>query len=153
MDASYVNSGPSINQWLWNFGDGNGSSLQHPVHDYLQGGKFNVELVVTNEAGCNDTAEKEVSTEYVYYFPNAFSPNDDGINDFFAGSGFGSKDFKLTVFNRYGQVQFTTSNPGESWNGKYNGHRVPLGTYIYVASITDFLDNLHELQGAVCVIR
>ena len=45
-------------QWNWNFGDGNSSTLQNPIHVYLTNGSFNVTLIVTNGASCSDTITK-----------------------------------------------------------------------------------------------
>lgn len=152
-DSSYVTAGPAINKWLWNFGDGNISSFQHPFHEYITGGLHRVQLITINEAGCSDTAEKEVSTNYVYYFPNAFTPNADDKNDLFSGIGFGLKEYKIAVFNRFGQLVFTSNDPDASWNGTFRNHPVPQGAYIYIVNITDFFNKTHIIDGMVNVIR
>ena len=54
-DSSVVVTGTPINQWLWDFGDGNSSSIQNPVHSYVNAGNYNVSLIVTNFGGCSDT--------------------------------------------------------------------------------------------------
>ncbi len=65
--------------------------------------------------------------------PNAFSPNADGRNDEIKALLFCSRltQFALTIFNRYGQVVFETSDPAQGWNGNFNGGRADVGTYFY----------------------
>ncbi|MEP7170111.1 MAG: T9SS type B sorting domain-containing protein [Bacteroidota bacterium] len=152
-DASYVVAGSAINHWLWNFGDGNTSPHQNNIHDYSTGGFYTVQLVVVNEDGCTDTAAKNIATEYSCYFPNTFTPNNDGRNDFFNGVLSGEKVFRMYIYNRYGQMLFTTDNPSSSWNGTYKNHPVPEGTYIYKADITDLFDKTHLLAGIVNLVR
>ncbi len=64
-------------------------------------------------------------------FPNAFSPNGDGINDIYkAKDGYQSiVEFKATIYNRYGQKIYTWTDPAGGWDGTHNGHDVPEGTY------------------------
>nr|MBP7471385.1 gliding motility-associated C-terminal domain-containing protein [Prevotella sp.] len=64
-------------------------------------------------------------------FPNAFSPNGDGINDTYgAKSGYKSiVDFQATIFNRWGQKIYSWSDPSGGWDGTYNGKDVKQGTY------------------------
>jgi gliding motility-associated-like protein len=63
--------------------------------------------------------------------PNAFSPNDDGINDIYkAKEGYQSlTEFHAYIFNRWGQKLFEWNDPAQGWDGKYNGHPVKQGVY------------------------
>jgi gliding motility-associated-like protein len=96
--------------------------------------------LVSNEFYCSDSIEKSVyvAPEVTYFLPNAFTPNYDGINDIFVGKGFTQyiKDFHLTVFNRWGEVIFSTNDVEEGWNGsKFNkGTLLPIGVYLVVYS-------------------
>ena len=56
-----TDSDGSITSWNWNFGDGNSSSLQHPQHTYLQGGNYEVSLVVTDDGGASHSILKSLS--------------------------------------------------------------------------------------------
>ena len=73
----------------------------------------------------------------VYDLPNAFTPNDDGNNDFFKprkSCFIASVDFK--VFNRWGQLVFQTTDPAINWNGnQLQGQKLPSGTYYYVCKV------------------
>ena len=153
MDSSYVIGNPLIVEWHWNFGDAIISSDQNPAHAYETLGKYTVHLTVTNEDGCSDTAKKEISTPSYFYFPNAFSPNGDGRNDFFSGSVSGYKAFELFIFDRYGKEVFKTNNPKVQWNGKFKNNPGKEGSYIYKANIIDLYEKNHVLAGTVNLIR
>jgi gliding motility-associated-like protein len=62
-----------------------------------------------------------VEKPYSLYAPNAFSPDGDGINDFFSISGQSLSDFQIEVYNRWGQMVYKSKNISDNWNGKYNG--------------------------------
>ena len=68
---------------------------------------------------------------YAIYAPNAFSPDGDGLNDFFKVSGQGIIDFEMEIFNRWGQMVFKSSNINEKWDGTFRGKRFT-NRYIYL---------------------
>lgn len=153
IDSSYVIAGPAIIDWQWDFGDGTSSSVQNNIHEYERGGKYPVRLVVTNDYGCIDTTVKEIITEYASWFPNAFSPNGDGKNDFFNGILTNVNDFDMHIFNRYGELIFETKNVMEMWNGFYQNHRAPEGAYVYKVNVTDVFNKTHLIAGTVNLVR
>ncbi|MCX7745202.1 MAG: PKD domain-containing protein, partial [Flavobacteriales bacterium] len=61
-DQSFTNNNVPINQWQWNFGDGNTSNQQNPQHTYANTGNYTVELIVTTQNGCRDTVQLNVNT-------------------------------------------------------------------------------------------
>lgn len=127
-------SSGSIVSWFWNFGDGDTDSVQHPLHAFRDTGLFNVILVVENEYGCTDTAEKPIRSypPFEFFIPNTFTPNNDGLNDYFNGKGQGFVEFKMWIFNRWGEKIYETDTYGRGWNGKNrNGKDEPIGTYVY----------------------
>lgn len=71
------------------------------------------------------------------YVPNAFSPNDDGLNDGFIPVLYGYedvKDYKLRIFNRWGEIIFETSNPDIKWTGNWINYKAFLGVYEWTLS-------------------
>lgn len=84
------------------------------------------------------------------YVPNAFTPNDDGLNDRLkpAYSSF-IKKVRMKIFNRQGQVIFD----GDTWDGRYRGVMQPNGVYIYTVTYTDHQDVQRFLKGHVALIR
>ena len=65
------------------------------------------------------------------YFPSAFSPNGDGLNDTFGAVGEGIEKYRLTVYNRWGEVIFSSYDINTRWDGFYKGSPIPFGTYNY----------------------
>jgi len=73
----------------------------------------------------------EVIPPLSIYIPSAFTPNGDGMNDRFGAKGEGISDYHLLVYDRWGEVIFESTNPGDQWDGKYKGEPVEQGTYVY----------------------
>jgi gliding motility-associated-like protein len=90
--------------------------------------------------------------------PNAFSPNDDGIDELFfpiIDCDLPYQDFVFRIFNRWGQCVFYTSDPlSTGWNGLFNGHQQPISTFAYELIYTDpFTHEKHFLKGNLELIR
>ncbi len=109
-------------------------------------------LQVISNDGCG-TAMDTVRV-FVYkdvFVPNAFSPNDDGLNDTWNIPALAAyPEFELTVFNRAGQVVFQNKNDNRPWNGKFKGNLLPVGIYIYVI---DIKGGGEKIKGTVALLR
>lgn len=93
--------------------------------------------------------------EYVFFTPNAFSPNGDGINDTWRpiNNVIDLDAYQLQVFDRWGHEVFVSYDPFEDWDGTMDGERVPLGVYVYRAKYREaFTKDWHEVMGHVTVI-
>lgn len=137
--------------WLWEFGDGQVSKEQNPVHTYTQPGEYHVTLTVTNNLGCVTTIVHGpfmVGTPDLF-IPNVFSPNDDGTNDVFIVDYTGSQPFNLKIFNRWGAELYDSKNKVAGWNGLTNeGERAAEGVYFYRVAIGD-----KTYAGSVTLVR
>lgn len=71
----------------------------------------------------------------VIEIPNVFTPNNDGINDLFSISAEGYENAALTIYNRWGEIVFKTTDLNLSWDGKKNGRDCSEGTYYYALSV------------------
>ncbi len=88
------------------------------------------------------------------YFPTAFTPNNDGRNDLFRGKGNRSvKNYRLTVYNRWGQTVFNTANVLEGWDGRINGLLQSSGLYIWMAEYKTKAGVVKKQKGTVVLIR
>lgn len=89
-----------------------------------------------------------------FFFPAAFSPNGDGINDLFGvlGNLEGLKNFSIAVYNRFGQVLFKTNDPYKKWDGKINGKLANMGAYIWMANYY-FRGKQQSAKGMITVIH
>ncbi|MFN4145588.1 MAG: gliding motility-associated C-terminal domain-containing protein [Runella sp.] len=87
------------------------------------------------------------------FLPDAFSPNDDRINDNFGLVGQFVEKATMVIFNRWGQVVFSSTNAKEGWNGKINEQPAPEGTYVYKVEGSDSLGKPFVKTGTVLLIR
>src|SRR6185503_6434167 len=100
---------------------------------FKDAGSFAVALVSTNKWGCQDTVVKSLKIEedFTIYVPNVFSPNGDELNDIFLPIGRGISHYKLSVFNRWGEKIFETTDIHTGWNGTVNGETCQVGSYVW----------------------
>lgn len=88
------------------------------------------------------------------YVPNAFTPNNDGVNDIFKMINFRNEELlEFKVFNRWGTILFSTKDPHEGWDGTFRQSMQPMGVYGYVIRIK-YPDNIVETyKGTVTLIK
>ena len=85
--------------------------------------------------------------------PNAFSPNNDGVNDFWGITGLGINTIYLRVYNRWGEKVFETHNLADTWDGKYKGFNCEIGVYAYYLTGTFNNNETFVRKGNVSLIR
>ncbi len=132
--ADYINAGAMGATWLWNTGQTTSSiSVTSP-------GTYAATVKI---GGCIATDSVAVTNDCHVVIPNCFSPNRDGVNDYFNPREFfegGLKTFAMRIYNRWGQTVFEgNSTQGRGWDGMYNGVAQPEGVYIYTINAT-FID-------------
>jgi gliding motility-associated-like protein len=145
----------------WDFGDGSTSTEENPVYSYTAPGEYQVIMYTENEFGCNDTAMLTISiTENVkVFFPTAFTPNGDGLNDCFTMSGTTNDiidKFGLRIYYRWGDVVYETTvrTPDCVWDGRdLEGNLVPADTYVYHIYGEDYKGNNYNFKGVIAVVR
>jgi gliding motility-associated-like protein len=144
---------------LWTFDTIGVSLLQSPTFTFQDTGLYKVEQVVFNASGCTDTA-----TVYIpiypfinFFMPNAFTPNNDGLNDVFipVGSFFGIGFYNFSIWNRWGERIFFTEDYATGWNGQKNntGENAPPGVYAYTIDYIDGRGESKKLKGQCTLIR
>lgn len=88
------------------------------------------------------------------YVPNSFTPNGDGLNDVLRPITVGIKTFHFfNVYNRYGQLIFSSSNEKSGWDGKYKGVLQNLNTFVWIAEAVDYKGNLIQRKGTTTIIQ
>lgn len=139
----------------WSFGDGTLRDLENPEYTYYDTGSFTVTLRVENSIGCwDDTSQTlRIDDEFVLYIPNVFDPNLDQLNDEWGIYIRGVKEYKLSVFNRFGQVMWESSPAETHWDGTFLDEPVPLGFYFYRLTYTAMDGTEHEETGKFNLIR
>lgn len=92
--------------------------------------------------------------EQKLYVPNAFTPNNDGLNDVFRPVFTGpATKFDFKIFNRWGQLIFQTHTPNEGWNGMYRGTAQPKDVYVYYITAKGDCNGTFERKGTFVLIR
>ncbi len=138
--------------YLWNFGDNDISYEDSPTHEYKQTGLFWVTLVAIN-GQCTDTVQQSIYIDpvFVFYMPNAFTPNDDGHNDNFFGNGQGYDSLDMIVYNRWGERLYYELNSKTifiGWDGNCgicsNQKTAQEDVYIYVVKVKAWDRRLHQ---------
>ncbi len=157
--ASFTDRSQNAVSWFWDFDRESFSTLEHPTYTFRDTGLQEIKLIVTRDNGCQDTIVKviDVVPIVMYHMPNAFTPNNDGANETFFGKGRldGIKDFEFTIWNRWGERIFQTSDPDEGWNGRTQnvGELAPIGSYMYLVTYVGPRGELHKLKGNANLIR
>lgn len=156
LDAIDV-QGVGFDQYVWTPASGlSNSSIFDPVASFGETGIYIYVVTATAPDGCSgsDSITIKVYALADIFVPNAFTPNGDGHNDLLRAIPVSMRSFKyLTVFNRWGQQVFTTTNPGVGWDGTFGGHEAPAGTYIWMAGGVDYTGRVVERKGTVILIR
>ena len=145
--------GNNVNDWLWDYGDGEGDNLQNPIHSYAEGGDFEIFLIVTDENGCQDTVSKIITVALPPVLPTGFTPNGDGENDvhIIRGGPFQLVDYR--VYNKWGELIFTSNGELVGWDGTYKGELAPMGVYTWTFVVTLANGKTIKQSGDVTLIR
>ena len=114
-------------------------------------------LTVTDDNGCTgrDSITVIDSTCLTYFFmPNAFTPNNDKLNDVFRPRFSGAlSDYHLSIYNRWGKLIFSNNDPFAGWDGTVNGYLQPPDVYVWVCSYSLDRNPIHTEKGTITLIR
>jgi gliding motility-associated-like protein len=150
----------AIVQHDWSFGDGGNSGDESPTHTYWQPyntTSFLINYTVTDSIGCKSSAQKAIKIYSSCYLdvPNAFTPNNDGKNDFLRVlNAIKTEKLEFKIFNRWGQLVFKTNNWKQGWDGTIRGTQQGTGVYVWFLSYTDRdTKATRTLRGSATLIR
>ena len=87
------------------------------------------------------------------FVPNTFTPDGDGINELFHAITREVKTFRMEVFNRWGQLIFSTDDPNGAWNGTYKGEPSPVGVYVWQVDMLEIGGTSRHARGHVTLLR
>ncbi len=156
--VSFSNGSQNHIAQQWAFGNAGRSSEQHPTFTFPDTGRYLVSLIAIHENGCRDTTLREIDVlpRVTYHMPNAFTPNGDGKNDLFIGTGFldGMQDFEMSIWSRWGELLYLTQDPTEAWNGSKDnqGQLLPAGVYVYQVKYRNPRGEPVEFRGFATLI-
>jgi len=113
-------------------------------------------LETVSPEGCTARDSVFVDLFYPLYVPNAFTPNNDGVNDAFYVEGVEARGYKLEIYNRWGEVIFYSEDPAEPWIGNVQvtdaEHFVPDGVYLWRLRY-ELRDGPRWVEGTVAIVR
>ncbi len=157
IDDNSVNA----DHWWYDFSDGTTDTMSNPQHTFNteQPDSFEVTQIVWTDEGCYDTIKNVINVKpgYAIYFPNAFTPNNDGINEIFKGAGVGIMTFKMWIYDRWGNKIFYSEDMEEGWDGRVegggSGNIAQRDVYVWKAVVKDLNEKEHKLMGHVTLVR
>lgn len=151
-----------IDAWRWNFDVVSTSNLKDPLPFLMptlnREAYYTVKLVASNNTiGCSDSTRKTLTVldNCLIAVPTGFTPNNDGLNDFFRpNNAIKADNYEFKVYNRWGQLVFSTNNWQEKWDGRINGELQTTGVYVWMLRYTHRDTGKQVFQkGTVTLIR
>ena len=143
------------NSYFWDFGDGVTSTETHPTHEYMDPGRYSVNMIAVDAYNCIDSLRQDYIINGPVYIANAFSPNGDGINDEICiiGKTIQNTEFLWVIYDRHGSLVFRSNEPSICWDGTINGKDAIPGVYVYRIKYKDVNGNYFERDGNITLIR
>ena len=116
---------------------------------------LDVVVIAKSNEGCLDTAAVKVVVAPVndIYIPSAFTPNGDGKNDILRILGPGIQELDFKIFNRWGQLIFSTTDVRKGWDGTLGGKTQPGDVYVYTIKIKKADGSIINRRGTVTLIK
>ena len=155
IDAVGYQWSVNVNGQITNFSDEN-ISFTFPSNE---SNSYEVCLTATNDYGCDSTycGVVEVVDKFLIYTPNAFSPGlDDNINNVFKPVIYGADEdyYEMLIFNRNGELIFSSKDINDGWDGTHDGVDCPFGVYVWKVIVKDkFTSNVYEYIGDVTLVK
>jgi len=154
-------SSTDVVTWSWfsPYSNPSTSSQTQPTFDFPGvAGIYPVTLVVETALGCFDTItiNMNVHNDILFYAPNAFTPDDDELNQTWKAEiqGVDIYDFELFIFNRWGEIIWESHDPSVGWDGTFNGKIVQSGIYQWKANVKDlYTDEKVEFTGSINLLK
>ena len=110
---------------------------------------------IPNQAGVRPSSSNSITIikEPNLFYPTAFTPNNDGLNDVFNVFGQFITTFEMRIFNRWGEMMYSTDDLEKGWDGHFKGTLMPEGTYVFRANITDQAGRTFERSGTILLLK
>jgi gliding motility-associated-like protein len=153
--TNFANFSSGAISYKWNFGDGKTSDQSNPTHQYNATGTYNACLVAINAAGCADTFCLDVPALVLPLLdvPNAFTPGKFGVNGVVKVVGFGITKMNWKIYNRWGQMVFSSTSQEVGWDGIFKGTIQPMDVYTYTLDV-EFIDGKKiKKTGDISLLR
>lgn len=146
----------SITTCYYDFGDANGAYIYSGIHVYTVPGKFTITQTIVNNFSCTaqTTQSIEILPEFRFWAPNAFTPDENNLNELFYPVTVGVQSYKFSIFDTWGHVMFETTEPNKGWDGKLGGKVCAQGVYIWKARFYNDVSQKFETRvGHVTLVK
>lgn len=153
-----TNKAQFYNQILYDFGDGEITTDENPIHEFTDIGQFTIIQQVSNDSNCIDIHKitVDVRFDYYFYYPNVFTPNGDGLNDTFFPVKDGIKSYSLEIFDRWGKRVYDgrAQKDYHEWDGVYeSGTKGAEEVFNYFSTYVTELGKIETVSGYVLLIK
>ncbi len=154
--------------YLWDFGDGNTSTDEFPQHFYTQVGVYDITLIASTPNNCIDTFTLSSAVEALskgdISVPNAFTPSTTGgngglfshgdtDNDVFHPIIIGADEYEMSIFNKWGELLFVSTDVNIGWDGYYRNELSKQDVYIYKINVLYIDGRSESLTGDITLLR
>ena len=147
----------SYSSFSWDFGDGSPVvNTLNPVHTYDEVGSFRVTLTVVYESGCVLKIGRtlNITLGYSLVLPNAFTPNDDGINDFMRPIHRGFTEIEMSIYDTWGALIYYEKGISlKGWDGLISGSSAENGNYILDVKGLTFYDRVIKERSSITLLK
>ena len=156
---SFINLTDKGTSWSWNLGNGSTSIEKDPIHTYRNKGQYLVTLTATSSEECSSTINKEIliNQDYNLLAPNSFTPNGDGINDYFLPAALNrlNGSFTMTIYSQTEGLIYDTKNIDQPWDGTNQkaGTKCTEGSYVWVVKLTNEKGQTEQYKGAILLLK
>jgi len=153
VSFSNLNSG-SVNI-TWDFGDGQNSFINNPLHVFPDVATYKVCLTTFNTSGCVSSSCKDIFVGFsrIVAIPSSFTPNKDGNNDVLKVKGGPLTEMEFQIFNEWGNLLFSSTSQDIGWDGTFKGDQQPVGVYEYILNAKTQDNKTISLYGVVNLTR
>ena len=142
--------------YVWSI-NGNDFVVNPLSYNWDTPGEYEIKLVFTSLAGCKDSVTYNVSVieckETTMWFPNAFTPNESGVNETWSPQGFNYIDLEYSIYNRWGEMIFSSNSESKPWDGKFKGYDCQQDVYVYMAYWRTIDKKPKRQYGHIVLIR
>ncbi|MBU2020380.1 MAG: choice-of-anchor L domain-containing protein, partial [Bacteroidetes bacterium] len=156
IPITFKNTSINAAFYVWDFGDGQSSTLIHPNNTYANSGFYDVMLIAEDLKGCLDTLIKSVQIleENYVYIPNSFTPDGDRFNNHFEASTIGVLQFNIRIYDRWGRLMFESNDPNFSWDGtNQQNEKLKQDVYNYIVTFSTLYELDTVKQGFVTLLK
>ena len=163
-DVTFINLSVRAVKYIWTFTNQTTGlvmtdTTKNPTVTFTHEGVYTVKLLAITANGCMDSIRY---LDYItviaggqIHIPNAFTPDNDKINDVFNPVGYGilNRGYSLRIYDRWGELLFESNDPETGWDGMYNGKPCQMDTYVWVLEGKFVNEKAFRDKGTVILLR